>query len=186
FTVALSLLLPMISIPVFWTGTSGEAPLYVQTIELTTITSIGHSGIVDTGLSGNSWLLIAYLTISAILLFLMVVAIRKVLRIRRKYPTVEWHEINFYDTEEKEAPFSFFRDIFWNKKSELDCDRGQQVFRHELYHTRQFHSVDLIFMQLVLSLAWFNPVFYIIKRELTTIHEYLADQFAISGDDRHS
>lgn len=185
-TVVLSLLLPMISIPVFWAGTSAEAPLYVQTIELTTIGRIGHSEITDTAPSGNNLLLIVYLIISAAMLSLMVRAIRKVLLIRRKYTSVRWQDINFYNTEEKEAPFSFFRDIFWNKKIELDSDRGMQVFRHELYHTRQLHSADLAFMQLALSFAWFNPVFYIIKKELTTIHEYLADQFAISGADRHS
>lgn len=183
--VVLSLLLPLINIPVFWSGTPSEAPLYVQTIQLTTISSISEAVSTGPSLSENSLLLIVYLVISLALLFTVANAIRRISLIRQKYTAIRLHDINFYNTEEKEAPFSFFRHIFWNKKIEPDSDRGRQVFRHELYHCRQLHSADLIFMQLVLSLVWFNPVFYIIKKELTTIHEYLADQFAIGGDDRH-
>lgn len=185
-TVVLSLLLPLIQIPVFWNGTSSEAPLYVQTIQFTTVGTIGHGEPIGSALSGNSLLLIAYLLISVALLFPVIRSVKKILGIRRQYPSVKLHNINFYETEEKAAPFSFFRNIFWNKKIELNSDRGRQVFRHELYHSQQLHSADLVFMQLVLSFAWFNPFFLITKKELTTIHEYLADQFAISGDDRHS
>ena len=72
-------------------------------------------------------------------------------------------------------PFSFLRSVFVNPevftKSEL-----QQVLRHERTHIRQRHTWDLLFTEAVRVLQWFNPVIYLYARELSSVHEYLADE----------
>lgn len=50
-----------------------------------------------------------------------------------------------------------------------------EIITHEIAHTRHRHSLDLIFMELVLLLQWFNPAIWLLKRELKNIHEYQAD-----------
>ncbi|MFV0417160.1 MAG: M56 family metallopeptidase [Dysgonomonas sp.] len=50
-----------------------------------------------------------------------------------------------------------------------------EIIIHEIAHTRYRHSLDLIFMELVLLLQWFNPAIWLLKRELKDIHEYQAD-----------
>ena len=76
-------------------------------------------------------------------------------------------------------PFSFLRSVFVNpevfRKSEL-----QQVLRHERTHIRQRHTWDLLFTEVVRVLQWFNPVIYLYARELSSVHEYLADEAVLS------
>lgn len=50
-----------------------------------------------------------------------------------------------------------------------------EIITHEIAHARHRHSIDLIFMELVLLLQWFNPAMWLLKRELKDIHEYQAD-----------
>ena len=76
-------------------------------------------------------------------------------------------------------PFSFLRSVFVNPgvftESEL-----RQVLRHERTHIRQRHTWDLLFTEAVRVLQWFNPVIYLYARELSSVHEYLADEAVLS------
>ena len=113
-------------------------------------------------------------------------SLRSILHIKRKYPQEVVSDIHLYHTNEPGTPFSFFSNIFWNRKFPLDSDKGQQLFRHELFHVKQRHSIDNVFMELATAICWINPVFHLIKRELHTIHEFLADEYASSGSDRYA
>ena len=88
-------------------------------------------------------------------------------------------------TDEAGTPFSFGHTLFWNVEIDIDSTVGRQVFRHELFHIRQRHSLDLLLMKVVLIVCWPVPFFYLIYREIRTIHEFLADRHAISEDDRY-
>ena len=72
-------------------------------------------------------------------------------------------------------PFSFLRSVFVNPqvftKSEL-----QQVLRHERTHIRQRHTFDLLFLEVLKVVQWFNPIIYLYANELNSVHEYLADE----------
>ncbi|MFN3528902.1 MAG: TonB family protein [Bacteroidia bacterium] len=46
---------------------------------------------------------------------------------------------------------------------------------HEKSHINRLHSLDKLLMQVVISLFWFNPIVYIIRRELHLLHEIQAD-----------
>ncbi|MGV3768171.1 MAG: TonB family protein [Chitinophagaceae bacterium] len=113
-------------------------------------------------------------------------SLHSIFNIKRKYPQEVVSDIHLYQTNEPGTPFSFFSNIFWNRKFPLDSDKGQQLFRHELFHVKQRHSIDNVFMELATAICWINPVFHLIKRELHTIHEFLADEYASSGSDRYA
>lgn len=106
-------------------------------------------------------------------------------RIRQDYPSEKIADLQLYYTNEPGTPFSYFRSIFWNNNISFNSVKGQQIFRHELFHVRQSHSADNLFMELICSIAWFNPLFYLIRRELKTVHEFLADQYSISESNRY-
>ena len=72
-------------------------------------------------------------------------------------------------------PFSFLRSVFVNP--EVFTERElQQVLCHERAHIRQHHTVDLLLLEAVKVLQWFNPLIYLYLRELKSVHEYLADE----------
>ena len=132
---------------------------------------------------------IALLAYSAGLLFLFVLLIKSlfyIIRIRNKYNSEPIGDLKLYNTVEPGTPFSFFKSIFWNHQLSFNSKEGQQIFRHELFHVRQHHSSDALFMEIVCIICWFNPFFHLIRKELKAIHEFLADQYAISGNDRYA
>jgi beta-lactamase regulating signal transducer with metallopeptidase domain len=72
-------------------------------------------------------------------------------------------------------PFSFLRSVFVNPDVFTDSEL-QQVLAHERAHIRQHHTFDLLFLEVLKVLQWFNPIIYLCMRELSCVHEYLADE----------
>ena len=76
-------------------------------------------------------------------------------------------------------PFSFLRSVFVNPEVFTESEL-HQVLRHERTHIRQRHTWDLLFSEAVRVLQWFNPVVYLYAKELSCVHEYLADEAVLS------
>ncbi|MDP2453945.1 MULTISPECIES: M56 family metallopeptidase [unclassified Kaistella] len=107
----------------------------------------------------------------------------KIQILKKKFSKENFEEISFYQTDLAEAPFSFFKNLFWKNSIELQSDLGRQILKHEMVHIEQKHSWDKIFLEIITSLFWFNPFFYLIKKEINLIHEYLADNKAVKNSD---
>lgn len=130
-----------------------------------------------------------YLLYAIGVLFLLTLVFKSLLYIRslrKRYPAEEITSLRFYNTHEPGTPFSFFRSIFWNDQLAFNSREGQQIFRHELFHVQHQHSADRLLSEFLTAIFWFNPFFHLIKKELKAIHEFLADQFAISDSDRYA
>ena len=91
--------------------------------------------------------------------------------------------ISFYQTNLENAPFSFFRNLFWKNSIVLHSDLGRQILKHEMVHIEQNHSSDKMFLEIICGIMWFNPFFWMIKKEINLIHEYLADNKAVKKSD---
>lgn len=76
------------------------------------------------------------------------------------------------------APFSFFRMIFISRDM-LGSPEIRQVIEHERVHIRQYHSLDIMLMEALTIVQWFNPVIWLYRRSVKELHEYLADQGVI-------
>ncbi|MDZ7756486.1 M56 family metallopeptidase [Rhodohalobacter sp.] len=55
-----------------------------------------------------------------------------------------------------------------------------EVLNHELTHARQKHSLDILFVEFLKVIFWFNPLLYLYKHAIALNHEYLADEAVIS------
>jgi hypothetical protein len=73
-------------------------------------------------------------------------------------------------------PFSFFNRIYVPENT-LDLS----IIEHEKAHVRQFHWIDLLLMEIIYVLLWFNPVIFFYKRSIKMQHEYLADASTLSA-----
>lgn len=129
------------------------------------------------------FLALIVILISGFLILKLIIGVAKVLFYKIKFKGEKFQEIHFYETNLEEAPFSFFRNLFWKKSIDLNSEVGKQILKHEMVHIEQKHSWDKMFMEVVASLFWFNPLFYFIKKELYLIHEYLADKKAVKNAD---
>ncbi|WP_080779492.1 M56 family metallopeptidase [Chryseobacterium phocaeense] len=107
----------------------------------------------------------------------------KIQRLKKQFQKESFDGINFYRTDLTEAPFSYFKNLFWKNTITLDSEVGEQILKHEMVHIEQKHSFDKICIEIITSVFWFNPFFHIIKKEISLIHEYLADKKAVKQSD---
>jgi TonB family protein len=74
----------------------------------------------------------------------------------------------------KSHSFSFFNLIFLSSSTAVSEDSS--VLKHELVHARQLHSLDILLVEIIKILQWFNPFIYLAGKALQETHEYLADE----------
>ncbi|TDQ08450.1 M56 family metallopeptidase [Pedobacter metabolipauper] len=75
---------------------------------------------------------------------------------------------------EKRSAFSFWR----TKVIDQEFTDFVAVDAHENVHVKQFHTLDILFIELIGVFFWFNPLIYCYRSSLKFIHEYLADEYA--------
>ena len=84
-------------------------------------------------------------------------------------------------TESALAPFSFFNRIVVHSSDFSDPARLEMIIHHEMIHIKKLHSIDNYLVNLMGIVHWFNPVFWLIKKELRNVHEYEADQETVKN-----
>ncbi len=77
--------------------------------------------------------------------------------------------------------YTFFNFIFVSQKAFDNQDIPKEILTHELAHSKQMHSLDILFTELLLALCWFNPMLLLYRRAIRLNHEYLADDAVIGG-----
>ncbi len=73
-------------------------------------------------------------------------------------------------------PHTFFKYIFLNKHKYESNAIPKEVLLHEQTHAKQLHALDIIIVELLQVVFWFNPLLYFIKKDIKLNHEFLADQ----------
>lgn len=176
--VVISLLLPLVKVENFTIAVSNNVYLLMskfQTYQLDNNTNndFNYFRIILQALG----------VVSLFFLGKLLFGIYNILKFKKKFPKEQFGEIHFFQTDLEEAPFSYFKSLFWKKSILLHSDVGRQILKHEMVHIEQKHSYDKIFMEIIRAIFWFNPIFYFIKKELNLIHEYLADNKAVKQSD---
>ncbi|MFT5884935.1 MAG: TonB family protein [Arcticibacterium sp.] len=70
--------------------------------------------------------------------------------------------------------FSVFGKIFIDK----NLDDYQTIKNHEEVHSKEFHSLDVFWFELIGVICWFNPIVHFMQKEIKLVHEYVADEKA--------
>jgi TonB-dependent SusC/RagA subfamily outer membrane receptor len=179
-TVLLSLALPLLDLQWFSISTPDSAP--VQQV----VRYIYQSeGVIQDkqGLTWDQVLVFSLSLVSAGLVVLFGVGVIKVYLLKSKGKVTVMERFNFIETTLDEAPFSFFRNLFWRKDLPVHDETGQRMLKHELTHIEQYHTYDKVFVTLMTNLFWMNPFNWIIRKELEVVHEFIADEEAVAGED---
>jgi TonB-dependent SusC/RagA subfamily outer membrane receptor len=127
-----------------------------------------------------------YILVALFILGTLLFGLFRVYRLLQQFPCKSVGDVFLILTHVKGAPFSFFQYIFWHESIDLKTDAGKQMLEHELTHVKEKHSVDKILIQLVLVVGWFNPFFWLLKKEMEMIHEFIADKKAVQNGDTAS
>lgn len=180
-SVLISLTLPFVKWAALFSGYGGSKRIYVAELQSFTVNASEHVS-SSTSLSWTGWAGIIYAFFSLILIGSL---INGILKIRSRIHQGEKQKFPIFTLVHHPkiaSPFSFFRFIFWNDLLSLESPEGNHIFKHELAHVREKHSVDKLVMEIVLALFWINPFFHLIRKELHLIHEFIADRRACHGN----
>lgn len=150
---------------------------------LPTITITSTSEAITTG-TDATLMGLSYGAIAIIALYFMGVFIRTIYliaachKLQHIISKGEHHKLDgqytMVVTNETILPFSWLHYIILSKETYTAHNR--EIIAHERAHLNAHHSWDIILLQGLLLLFWFNPILWLIKQDLQDIHEYEADQ----------
>ncbi len=152
-----------------------EIPAFV---ELGTISSnkleLSHSSVIRP-YEINLTSIITYVYILGFILFLsnIIFSANKLLVLKRKSEVINEKSYKLILTNTP-MHFAFFNWIFIPLKQKFNLNKI--IIQHEKSHVEFKHTYDLIFAELFIAFFWFNPIVYLYRKSLKTIHEYQVDQ----------
>jgi len=104
----------------------------------------------------------------------------KIVQRIRKNPKFRVNSITNVLLKDLVPPHTFFHFVFLNRKKFEARAIPEAVLLHEETHARQKHSIDVLFVELLQVLFWFNPLIYATKKAIKLNHEFLADQAVVT------
>jgi beta-lactamase regulating signal transducer with metallopeptidase domain len=139
-----------------------------------------HTIVPANTVTGEGWNVVTmffygYLVITAFFILRIGRELYAITRCYRRGTKEKWNNGQIVWNDEYKASFSFFGLIFLNKKY-LTAEELDKVLAHEKVHATQYHSADLLLVQLVSALMWFNPFIWALRNAMQLVHEYLADE----------
>jgi len=179
-TLFLSLLLPAIDLNWF----TLQQPEGVSAKQL--LLFIDQPGSITLSEAAFPWeklVFISILLVSVSLVTFFSYGIYKIYKIKAASRVTPMDRFDFVETKNEDAPFSFFKNLFWREDISMEDQTGRQILRHELTHMEQLHTYDKLLIAMLTALFWMNPFFWIIRRELEVIHEFIADEKAVDEAD---
>lgn len=105
-----------------------------------------------------------------------VLNIRTILHRIKANPKHQYHEFTNVLLQDLIHPHTFFKYIFLNKTKYEHNLIPNEVMLHEQTHAKQKHALDILCIEVLQIIFWFNPLLYFIKKDIKLNHEFLADQ----------
>ncbi len=123
----------------------------------------------------NTWISIIWVLGSTLLIIRFLYQLSAILKLMISTPCKKEKKYSIYYHNQPIGSFSFFNHIFIQQKK-LSNSELQKIVVHETTHARQWHSFDILFVEIITVFLWFNPFVWIYRKSLKEIHEYLADE----------
>ncbi|MDN5205552.1 M23/M56 family metallopeptidase [Fulvivirgaceae bacterium BMA10] len=127
------------------------------------------------GFSFSLSLILVYSIGVIYMFFRFLLKISSLLLLIRKSKKLKIRQYRIVYIEGSQMPFSFLHFIFLPKESALSKDEHHQILAHEQAHVDRKHSYDILLMEGLSIIFWFNPVIRFVKRGIMELHEFEAD-----------
>jgi N-acetylmuramoyl-L-alanine amidase len=181
--VILSIALPLLNLNLFTLSSNNDKAINLFNVIYASGEDEISFAVKTAALDWQQLLFVLVLTITSILLLKLLFRIIAIYRIKKKYPVSSIEEFDFINTDLQQAPFSFLKNIFWRNDISIEERTGRLILQHELAHIKEKHTLDKLFMQIVVALLWANPLYRLYQKELYLIHEFIADDKSVTDND---
>ncbi|KIC62855.1 M56 family metallopeptidase, partial [Chryseobacterium taiwanense] len=179
FSILISLLLPLIKLEDFTIEVNQNIYMLIDKVQ-------NFNPSENTNTHENLYYTAAFSVLGIVSVYFLgkfIYGTFKIYELKTQFERENIEGINFYRTDLTDAPFSYFKNLFWKNSITLNSEIGKQILKHEMVHIEQKHTFDKIILEIITSVFWFNPFYHLIKREINLIHEYLADKKAVKQSD---
>lgn len=150
----------------------------VQTVTLPMAVATLPAIIIQPESTGPDWELIGWVAYGMLALWMLgrlearTMSLLQFIRRSDQQPMDDYTLV--WPRDPKTPTFSFFRYLVMNPSDA----QAEPVHRHELVHIRQWHSIDVVFFEVLQAVFWFNPIVWCYKQSIRQVHEFLADKEA--------
>lgn len=180
-----SLLFPLISIPSMGIQLIPSLSQSAAAYLLPEITIYANAPQVTPAEQISIWQWIAYIYLAGFILFsiLFLIRVASLILLFRSSKKYQWKNFLVAESEKNHGSFSFFQFIFLGKASELNEQEKQAVLIHEEVHAQKIHSLDIVLVNMLGVVFWFNPILHAYRNSLVQVHEFEADARSVEGRD---
>ncbi|UTD15200.1 hypothetical protein HER15_06875 [Tenacibaculum mesophilum] len=120
-----------------------------------------------------------------ILFFIVfLVKLERIIRLVLRYGTTRKDNYKLIFLPKETKAFSFFNYIFLGK--DIPSSKQEKIIQHELVHSEQKHTLDLLFFEFLKIIMWFNPMVYVYQNRISLVHEYISDAVASKSDKKEN
>lgn len=104
----------------------------------------------------------------------------------KRYPHTKYKSYTEIKTDYEHLPFSFFNFVFISDQLKFKDPEWNRILTHEICHVHGWHSLDILFVESLSTVFWWNPLIYWYKKNIRDTHEYIADAQVLKSTDTES
>ena len=123
-----------------------------------------------------------YISVTSVLFALLLIQLFRILALKRRGQLTVKDEFKVVESAEIPTPFSFYKTIFLSPN--LTGSKLEMILKHEQWHIKHRHYLDVFIIEILVRLFWFNPVLWWVRRELRNVSEFHADRSVL--DEGHN
>ena len=172
-TSVLSFVIPFIKITSFQKAISQEFVIQLPEIVLNPHKVIQQTIEASNLTDSTSFISLLFWIGVAFFFALFLIKLTKIINLVRTNEVLKTEKINLVFLPKQTKAFSFFNYIFLGDA--IPKSQQDRVIEHELVHSSQKHSFDLLFFEILKIVMWFNPMVYFYQKRISLIHEYISD-----------
>jgi len=121
--------------------------------------------------TADNYYMLIYGAITLVLLAIFIIKICRLIILSRANKVIQHEDFKLIEVPSENDAFSFFNYLFIGSGLKL----SPTILQHEMIHIRQRHSWDILYLEVLKIINWFNPVMYLLQGSMKEVHEFIAD-----------
>ncbi len=122
----------------------------------------------------------AYLMITLVLLIRFIKNLFDIMK-RTRQDHAKLGQLKIINDNNAEQASSFFNYVFVNAEHIIEVKNSDPILQHESVHSRQYHTLDVLLVELLICVFWFNPFIWFYKKAMLQNHEFIADSCTVDS-----
>ena len=183
-SIIAALLLPLVDIQLNQNAASLSISRVIPTYWLPEVV-VGDNTPRSAAASFDVWMYIGLVYVIGLVLGLGTVLFQliRLAHLIRTSTAYQRHNLRIAESTEQRPTFSFFNFIFIGNAAGLSSQEKEQIILHESVHAAQWHSFDILLINVLKIFFWFNPLVNTYKKIFIQLHEFEADARAVENRD---